>query len=113
MPSYSLQPIARRLRGTPIRDAHLTLKDKALALRLLETFERDLELAHVRGVHFYVKKGTVTLSGTIRHQLDCELLIALVAQLDGVKEVAEHLQIVDRPFQESPSEITLHLKEMI
>ncbi len=109
MPSYSLQPIARRLRGTPIRDARLTRNDKALALRLLQTFERDLELAHVRGVHFYVKKGTVTLSGTIRHELDRELLIALVAQLDGVKEVVEHLQIVDRPFQESPSEITLHL----
>jgi len=109
MPSYSLQPIARRLRGTPIRDARLTLKDKALALRLFETFERDLELAHMRGVHFYVKKGTVTLSGTIRHELDRDLLIALVAQLDGVKEVVEHLQIVDRPFQESPSEITLHL----
>jgi len=109
MPSYSIQQIAHRLRRTPIRDARLTLKDKALALRLFETFERDLELAHVRGVHFYVKKGTVTLFGTIRHELDRELLISLVAQLDGVKEVVEHLQIADRPFQESPSEITLHL----
>ncbi|MFB3132910.1 MAG: BON domain-containing protein, partial [Rhodothermales bacterium] len=63
----------------------------------------------VRGVHFYVKKGTVTLFGTIRHELDRELLISLVAQLDGVKEVVEHLQIADKPFQESPSEITLHL----
>ncbi len=98
-----------RLRGIPIRDARLTLKDKALALRLFETFERDLELAHLRGVHFYVKKGTVTLYGTIRHELDRELLISLVAQLDGVEEVVEHLQIADRSFQESQSEITLHL----
>ncbi len=109
MPSYSIEPIAHRLRGTPIRHARLTLKDKALALRLFETFERDLELAHLRGVHFYVKKGTVTLYGTIRHELDRELLISLVAQLDGVEEVVEHLQIADRSFQESQSEITLHL----
>ncbi len=109
MSSYPIQQIAHRLRGTPIRDARLTLKDKALALRLFETFERDLELAHVRGVHFYVKKGTVTLYGTIRHELDRELLISLVAQLDGVEEVVEHLQIADRSFQESQSEITLHL----
>ena len=109
MPSYSIPQIAHRLRGTPIRDARLTLNDKALALRLFQTFERDLELAHVCGVHFYVKKGTVTLSGTIRHQLDRELLLALVVQLDGVVEVVEHLQIVDRPIQESLSEITLHL----
>ena len=54
MPSYSLPQMARRLRGTPIHEARLTLKDKALALRLCKTFERDLELAHVRGVHFYV-----------------------------------------------------------
>ena len=110
MPSYSLPQMAHRLRGTPIRDdTRLTLKDKALAVRLFQIFERDLELAHVHGVHFYVKKGTVMLSGTIRHQLDRELLLSLVAQLDGVKEVVEHLQIVERPFQESPSEITLHL----
>ncbi len=109
MSSYPIQQIAHRLRGTPIRDARLTLKDKALALRLFETFERDLELAHLRGVHFYVKKGTVTLYGTIRHELDRELLISLVAQLDGVEEVVEHLQIADRSFQESQSEITLHL----
>lgn len=105
----SIQRITRRLQGTPVRDARLTLKDKTLALRLYQTFERDLELAHVRGIHFYVKKGTVTLYGTIRHELDRDLLVSLVARLDGVQDVVEHLQIVDRPFQESQSEITLHL----
>ena len=105
----SLQRITRRLRGAPIRDSRLTLKDKALAFRLHHTFERDLELAHVKGIHFYVKKGMVTLHGTIRHELDRDLLIALVGQIDGVTEVVEHLQIVEEPFQETSSEITLHL----
>lgn len=109
MSSYPIQQIAHRLRGTPIRDARLTLKDKALALRLYQTFERDLELAHVRGIHFYVKKSTVTLYGTIRHELDRDLLVSLIVQIDGVKAVVEHLQIADSPFQESQSEITLHL----
>ncbi len=106
---HAIQRIAHRLRGTPVRDARPTLKDKALALRLYLTFERDLELAHVRGIHFYVKKSTVTLHGTIRHELDRDLLVSLIVQIDGVKAVVEHLQIADSPFQESQSEITLHL----
>ncbi len=106
---HPIQRITHRLRGTPVRDARSTLKDKALALRLYQTFERDLELAHVRGIHFYVKKSTVTLHGTIRHELDRDLLLSLIAQLDGVEAVVEHLQIADSPFQESQSEITLHL----
>ncbi len=109
MHPHAIQRIAHRLRGTPVRDARPTLKDKALALRLYQTFERDLELAHVRGIHFYVKKSTVTLYGTIRHELDRDLLLSIIAQLDGVEAVVEHLQIADSPFQESPSEITLHL----
>ena len=92
-----------------MRDARATLKDKALALRLFQTFERDLELAHVRGVHFYVKKGTVTLHGTIRHELDRDLLVSLITEIDGVETVEEQLEIVDLPFEESSSEIILHL----
>ena len=109
MPVYPIHRITHRLRGTPVRDTRLTLKDKALALRLYQTFERDLELAHVRGIHFYVKKGTVTLYGTIRHELDRDLLLSLIAQIDGVEAVEEQLQIVDSPFQESQSEIMLRL----
>ena len=106
---HSKRSTAHHLRGTPVRDARRTIKDKALALRLYRTFERDLELAHVRGIHFYVKKGTVTLYGTIRHELDRDLLVSLIAQLDGVVEVVEHLQIVEAPFRESESEIMLNL----
>jgi hypothetical protein len=85
------------------------VKDLLLSQRLFRSFERDLELAHMRGIHFYVKKGTVTLYGTIRHNLDRDLLVSLVAQIPGVIDVIEHLQIVDHPFQDGQSEIMLRL----
>jgi hypothetical protein len=105
----SLRRITRRLRGTPVLDARRTLKGKALALRLYRTFERDLELSNVRGIHFYVKNGVVTLYGTIRHELDRNLIISLVERIEGVQQVVTHLQVVDLPFQETQSEITLRL----
>ena len=109
MNPHKLHHLSRRLRGTPVRDSRKSLKDKALAQRLYRTFERDLELANVNGVHFYVKNGTVTLYGTIRHELDRELLVSLVQQIAGVRRVEEQLQIVAVPFQDPQSEIVLHL----
>lgn len=105
----SLQRIARRLQRTPARDSRQTLKDRTLAIRLYRTFERDLELTHIRGIHFYVQHGTVTLYGTIRHELDRELLVSLVRQMAGVKGVVEHLQVVDLPFQESDSALMMRM----
>ncbi len=105
----SLKRITRRLRKAPVRDARQTLKDRELAFRLYRTFEYDLELAGVQGIHFYVQNGTVTLYGAVRHELDRELLVSLVRQIAGVKGVVENLQVVDRPFQEADAEITLNL----
>ncbi len=101
--------MARRLQRTPARDSRQTLKDRALAYRLFHTFERDMELASVRGIHFYVQNGTVTLYGTIRHELDRTLLVSMVRQITGVKGVVEHLQIVDRPFQEAEAELMMRM----
>ena len=109
MNANALRRLTRRLRGQPTRDARRTLKDKALAQRLSRTFERDLELSNVRGIHFYVKNSVVTLYGTIRHELDRNLIVSFVEQIDGVEDVVEHLQIVDLPFQETQSEIMLEL----
>ena len=92
-----------------MRDSRRTLTDKALAQRLCRTFERDLELSNVRGIHFYVKNSVVTLYGTIRHELDRALIVSFVEQIEGVETVEEHLQIVDLPFQEAESEIVLEL----
>ncbi len=97
------------MQRTPARDSRQTLKDRTLAIRLYRTFECDLELTHIRGIHFYVQHGTVTLYGTIRHELDRELLVSLVRQMAGVKGVVEHLQVVDLPFQESDSALMMRM----
>lgn len=64
-------------------------------------FERDLELAEIHGIHFYVQNGIVTLYGTVRHELDRELLMSLVREMSGVKGVVTHLQLVDSRFQDA------------
>lgn len=64
-------------------------------------FERELELAEIHGIHFYVQNGVVTLYGTVRHELDRELLMSLVREMLGVKGVVTHLQLVDSRFQDA------------
>ena len=101
----SFSRIVRRLRSTRSGDGRHTLQDRVLARRLFRTFERDLELANVHGIHFYVQNGIVTLYGTIRHELDRDLLVSFVRQIAGVKGVIENLQIVDDLFQEGQAEL--------
>lgn len=92
--------LARRLTRSDRRDDRTTTRDRNLARRLFATFERELELADVHGIHFYVQNGIVTLYGAVRHELDRELLISLIRQIPGVKGVLSHLQIVDAQFQD-------------
>jgi osmotically-inducible protein OsmY len=97
----SLRRLKRRFRSSPqSRDERQTLKDKLLARRLRDTFERDMNRADLQGLHFYVQDGVVTLYGTVRHHLDRDLLMRLVREVPGVKAVvAEKLQIVDGRFR--------------
>lgn len=95
----SLQALTRRIRERGNALTQRTGHDRALARRLYTTFERDLEVADVHGLHFYVSNGTVTLYGTIRSELDRDLLISVVRQVPGVKGVVTRLQFVDRRFQ--------------
>ena len=81
-----------------------TSRDISLARRLFSTFERDLELADIQGVHFYVQGGVVTLYGTVRHELDRDLLMTLVREMQGVKGVVTHLQLVDARFQDTSAD---------
>lgn len=84
-----------------IRDERQTHKDRALAYRLYNTFEHELELADVQGFQFYVQNGTVTLFGVVRHELDRDMMVSIVRQVPGVKGVIGRLQIVDQRFQEA------------
>lgn len=92
----AFRKMTRRLHrpaGPDTRDERQTQKDQALARRFRETFERDLLLADVQGLHFYAKDGMVTIYGTVRHELDRDLIISFVQRTPGVKEVVSHLQL--------------------
>lgn len=77
------------------RDDRQTLKDRALARRFRDTFEQELEMADVQGLHLYVKDGVVTLYGTVHHELGRELLLSFIRQRPGVKRVEAHLQTLE------------------
>lgn len=96
-----LQSLRRQLGLSRRGDDRQTTSDFNLARRLYNTFERDLELAEIHGIHFYVQNGVVTLYGTVRHELDRDLLMSLVREMSGVKGVVTHLQLVDSRFQDA------------
>ncbi|MEX0748116.1 MAG: BON domain-containing protein [Rhodothermales bacterium] len=99
MIARSFQTLRQHLRRTRPGNLRQTARDLTLARRLFNTFERDLELAEIHGIHFYVQNNVVTLYGTVRHELDRELLISLVREIPGVQGVVAHLQLVDTRFQ--------------
>lgn len=99
MRSTTITSRLRRLLPSAAGSDQQTQRDRRLAARLYATFERDLELADVQGIHFYVQNGVVTLYGTIRHALDRDLLTSLVRQVPGVQGVVSHLQTVAPRFQ--------------
>ena len=82
------------------RNDRQTLKDRALARRFRDAFEQDLEMADVHGLHFYMQEGVVTVYGTVRHELDRELLLSFIRQMPGVKGVIPHLQTLDERSEE-------------
>lgn len=99
MPAVRFDNLKRRLAASRAGESEPTRRDRQLARRLARTFEGDLELADVKGIHFYVQNGTVSLYGTVRHALDRDLLVSLVRELPGVKAVVPHLQVVDPQHQ--------------
>lgn len=90
-----LQRMVRRLKSGESPHGYRTRRDRVLARRLQETFDRDLELTRVSGLHLFVQNSIVTLYGSVRHELDRELITSVARKVPGVKGVVEHLQIVD------------------
>lgn len=89
-----IQQIRQRLKRPATVKEQRTVRDQVLARRLFDRFERDLAEADLQGLHFYVRDGVVTLHGTIRHELDYELLEDLVEGVTGVRRVISNLQTV-------------------
>jgi osmotically-inducible protein OsmY len=96
-----LQALRHRIAGSRTREARPSKRDASLSRRLFNTFERDLELVQIQGIHFYVQESVVTLYGTVRHEVDRELLVSLVREIAGVKGVVAHLQLVEPRFRQT------------
>lgn len=77
-----------------------THRDRVVAKRLQDTFDRDLEVARVNGLHVFVQNSVATLYGTVRHDLDKELIISIARGVPGVKGVVENLQLVETRFRD-------------
>ena len=104
MLAESVKQITDKLRGFHLGSSSQTQNDRAVARRLFATFERELELADIHGLQFYVRGGTVTIYGTIKNSLDVDLIMSLVRQVPGVKGVKTNLQVIDPWFLgEEPS----------
>lgn len=98
MISKHLSSLRRRLRILRPGDARQTLQDRLLAYRLHATFEKDLALMDVRGIHFYVRGGVVEIEGTVGSIHDAELLKELVRQHQAVDEVVSKLRMKEPPI---------------
>jgi osmotically-inducible protein OsmY len=96
-PRGSVKSLITQLRRVTTGIDYRTRRDQVVAQRLQNAFERDLELARVQGLNFFVQNGVVTLYGTIRHELDRELIISVIRGVAGVREVVEHIQLVEGP----------------
>lgn len=92
-----LQRMVRRMKGGESPHSYRTRRDRVMARRLQETFDRDLELTRVSGLHIFVQNSVVTLYGSVRHELDRELITAIARKVPGVKGVIEHLQVLEGP----------------
>ncbi len=88
-----MQRALSRLRGADTAQGYKTRRDRVIARRLQETFDRDLELTRVSGLHLFVQNSEVTLYGTVQNELDRELIVAIAGKIPGVKGVIEHLQV--------------------
>jgi|GEM_PF-2509629 len=91
--SGPLQRLAVRLYRMRSDSKRATLRDRMLAGRLRAAVNRDLTHAQLSGIHFYTYEGVVTIYGSVRHELDRDLLVTFVRQVPGVRNVVEHLRI--------------------
>lgn len=101
--SSAVQRAVSRIKGADSAQGYKTRQDREIAGRLQEAFDRDLELTRVSGLYLFVQNSEVTLHGTVRNELDRELITSIAGKVPGVKNVVEHLQITaSEPARQDP-----------
>ncbi len=66
-------------------------KDRRIARRLQDLFERELALSEIGSLQFFVHKGSVVLKGSIQQPADRAAVLEIIESVPEVKRVVDHL----------------------
>ena len=66
-------------------------KDRRIARRLQDLFERELALSEIASLQFFVHKGSVVLKGSIHLPADRAAILEIIESVPEVKRVVDHL----------------------
>lgn len=67
-------------------------KDRRIARRLQDLFERELALSEIGSLQFFVHKGSVVLKGNIPLPADRAAVLEIIESVPEVKRVVDHLE---------------------
>lgn len=102
MPPTASFPKTLRTRVTDVGTLVASLKarreksgsDHQIARRLFVSFER-LGMVHTKGLNFYVFDGAVSVYGSVATPEVRDQVISMITGMPGVRQVTEHLQVVN------------------
>ena len=68
-----------------------TDRDRRIARRLQDLFERELALSEIGDLQFFVHQGSVVLKGNVPDRGDQEAIREIIAMVPEVRRVVNHL----------------------
>ena len=81
----------RRRRVDPATD-----RDRRIARRLQDLFERELALSDIGALQFFVHKGSVVLKGQTPDVASRDVVLELIRAVPEVRRVVDHLDTQPR-----------------
>jgi hypothetical protein len=89
----STSPNVRALLDALRQRRERTLADRALAERVFDAFESE-EMPEVRGLHFYVFEGAISVYGAVASTAERDAVLGLLATISGATHIADHLTVL-------------------
>jgi hypothetical protein len=68
--------------------------DRELGGHVREVFEGP-EAPFVTGLHFYIFEGAVSIYGAVANYADRDEVVAALAGVPGITQIADHLSVLD------------------
>lgn len=66
-------------------------RDRRIARRLQDLFERELALSDIGSLQFFVHKASVVLKGDLPPAMDRQTVLDVIESVPEVKRVVDHL----------------------